>query len=229
MSNIITRYSAMRSLIAIVALLSFVLTTQAQSRLFAIEKDSVPLFCGVAVSVDLVEPAMYALGDKGGIEGAVRVNLHNQYYPVIEVGYGKADYHDEVTEMRYKTSAPYFRIGCDLNLLKKKHTGNRLYAGLRYAFTSFKADIERKTFNDPVWGWQTDFAVHGESCNQHWFEIVFGLDTKIAGPIHLGWNIRYKRRLSHKDTSAGPAWYIPGFGTNGDTRIGANFNVIIDI
>ena len=35
--------------------------------------------------------------------------------------------------------------------------------------------------------------------------------------------------LSHSDFSAGNTWYVPGYGKYGDTRIGANFNVIIDI
>ncbi len=204
-------------------------SAKAQSKLFAIEKDTIPLFRGIALSVDLVEPAMLMLGDMGGYEGALRVNLHDQYYPVFEMGYGKADHTDEVTEIHYKTAAPYFRIGCDLNILKKKHAGNRFYIGLRYAFSMFDVDISRKTFQDPVWGWDTGFSVSNESCNQHWAEVVIGLDTKVAGPIHLGWNVRYKRRISHKDTSAGEAWYVPGFGENGDSSIGANFNVIIDI
>ncbi len=204
-------------------------TASAQSKLFAIENDSIPLFRGFAVSVDIVEPAMMMIGDNGGVEGAFRVNLHDQYYPIVEIGYGQSDHYDEVTAINYKTSAPYFRIGCDLNLLKKKHGDNRLYAGVRYAFSSFNVDIERKTFPDPVWGWDTGLVLTGEPCNQHWMEIVLGLDTKIFGPLHMGWNVRYKRRLSHKDTSAGPAWYVPGYGVNGDTRIGANFNVIIDI
>ncbi len=224
-----TAVSKSRNALLTAVLCLTVCNVSGQNKLFAIEKDTIPLFRGLAISFDIVEPAMLMLGDKGGAEGALRVNLHDQYYPVFEMGYGRADYTDEVTEMHYKTSAPYFRIGCDLNLLKKKHTGNRLYAGIRYAFTVYKVDISRKTFADPVWGWDTDFNISDESCNQHWLEVVFGLDTKIAGPLHLGWAVRYKRRIGHKDTSAGEAWYVPGFGENGDTRIGANFNVIIDI
>ena len=66
-------------------------------------------------------------------------------------------------------------------------------------------------------------------CNQHWAEVVLGLQTKIAGPVHLGWSVRYKMRLAHKDSSAGNTWYVPGYGKYGGTRIGADFNVIIDI
>ena len=201
----------------------------AQGKLFAIQKDSIPLFRGIAVSADLVGPAMLMLSDYGEYEAAVRVNLHDQYFPVAELGYGKAEHDDEVTGIYYKTGAPYFRIGCDLNLLKNKHTANRLYGGIRYAFTSYKVDIARPTFQDPVWGWDTGFSISGEGCSQHWLEFVFGLDTKIWGPLHLGWNVRYKWRLAHKDSSVGNTWYVPGYGKYGDTRIGANFNVIIDI
>ena len=211
------------------ALLATATAIQAQGKLFAFQKDSIPLFRGFAVSVDIAGPIAKSLSDYGEIEGALRLNLHDQYFPVVEVEYGEAEHNDEVTQIYYATKAPYFRLGCDLNLLKNKHAPNRIYGGIRYAFTSYKVDMSRPEIDDPVWGTPTAFSITGESCNQHWAEIVLGLDAKIAGPLHLGWNIRYKRRLSHKDCSAGKTWYIPGYGKYGDTRIGANFNVIIDI
>ena len=63
----------------------------------------------------------------------------------------------------------------------------------------------------------------------HWIELVFGIDAKIFGPLHLGWNIRYKRRISHKEGDIGQTWYVPGFGTYDKNKIGADFRVIIDI
>ncbi len=209
--------------------LCLALTANGQSKIFTVEKDSVPFFNGLSVSVDLAGPAMIALSDYGEYEGALRVNLHDQYFPVFELGYGKANHDDEVTGISYKTAAPYFRIGCDLNLLKKKHTKNRLYGGLRYAFTSYKVDIARPGLQDPVWQWDAPVDLQGERCSQHWIEAVFGVDAQVWGPLHLGWNVRYKRRIAHKDSSAGNTWYIPGYGVYSDTRIGANFNVIIDI
>ena len=199
------------------------------ARLFSIERDSVPLFNGFSVSFDIAGPVIRALGDYGEMEGALRLNLHDQYFPVVEVGYGSAEHDDEVTGLYYKTQAPYFRIGCDLNLLKNKHAPNRLYGGIRYAFTSYKVDMRSLVFADPVWGWDTGFEIYGEKCSQHWLELVIGLDAKIWGPLHAGWSVRYKRRISHNDPSMGNTWYVPGYGKYGDTRIGANFNVIIDI
>ncbi len=213
------------SLLALVAAMQ----ATAQSKTFAIAKDSVAVFQGVGVVVDIAGPVVLAMSDYGEYEAAVHVNLHNQYFPVVELGYGMAEHDDEVTELYYKTKAPYFRIGCDLNILKNKATQNRLHVGLRYAFTSYKVDIARHTFEDPVWGWDTGFSISGEKSNQHWAEVVLGLDTKIWGPIRLGWDVRYRLRLAHKDNSAGNAWYVPGFGKTGNTRIGAHFNFMIEI
>lgn len=205
-------------------------TANAQSKIFALVKDSIPMLRGFAVSFDIAGPAQLALSDHGEYEGAVRLNLHDQYFPIVEIGYGKADHqNDEVTGISYKTSAPYFRIGCDLNLLKNKHTPNRLYGGIRYAFTSYKVDIANNDMEDPVWQWSAPVNIVGQQCNQHWMELVFGVDARIAGPLHLGWTVRYKRRLAHNDGDAGNTWYVPGYGKYGDTRLGANFNVIIDI
>ena len=206
-------------------------STQAQvTKMFTMEKDSIPLFCGLAVSFDLVGPATLMLSDHGEYEGALRVNLHDQWFPIFELGVGRANHeNDEVTGLTYKTTAPYFRLGMDWNILRKKHQSNRMYAGFRYAFTSYNVDIVRENLPDPVWQTKTGFGVEGMSCNMHWMELVLGIDAKVFGPLHLGWTVRYKRRLFHNDGTLGATWYVPGFGINDKENLAANFNVIIDI
>lgn len=200
-----------------------------QAKQIIVQKDSIPMFRGFSVQFNLAGVLERALSDRGQIEGALRLNLHDEYFPIVEIGYGTADHDDEVTEWKYKVKAPYFKIGVDKNLLKNKHTDNRLYGGVRYAFTTYKPDIAHPGLQDPVWGTVEPTFLSGESCNQHWLELVFGMETKIWGPFHLGWNARYKRRLSHKNPSIGNAWYVPGFGKAGSTAWGGDFNVIIDI
>lgn len=206
------------------------LPSQAQLKMFRMEQDSVAFFRGFAVSFDLVGPAMLMLSDHGEYEGALRINLHDQWFPIFEAGIGRANHeNDEVTEITYKTTAPYFRIGMDWNILNKKHGPNRMYAGFRYAFTSFKVDIIRENLPDPVWQSLSGFGIQDLSCSMHWLEVVFGIDAKIMGPLHLGWSVRYKRPLYHKNGDIGNIWYVPGFGTGSDDQLAANFNVIIDI
>lgn len=222
--------TSISTLIVSLLLLTQALSAQAQAKVFSLEKDSIPFFRGFAVSFDLVGPAMLALSDRGEYEGALRINLHDQWFPIFEMGVGRANHeNDEVTGITYKTTAPYFRIGMDWNVLKKKHGPNRMYAGFRYAFTSFNVDIIRENLPDPVWLSQTGFGIKDLSCVMHWAEIVFGIDAKIIGPLHLGWSVRYKRPLYHKNGDIGNIWYVPGFGTGSDDQLAANFNVIIDI
>ena len=204
--------SILRLSVSLLLLVAGMCSTQAQvTKIFKMEKDSIPLFCGFSVSFDLVGPAMLMLSDHGEYEGALRINLHDQWFPVFEMGLGRANHeNDEVTELTYKTTAPYFRLGMDWNILKKKHQPNRMYAGFRYAFTSYNVDITRQGLTDPVWKTKSDFGVESMSCNMHWMEIVLGIDAKVFGPLHLGWTVRYKRCLFHNDGTLGTTWYVPG-------------------
>lgn len=213
----------------LLALLLPALPAQAQTPL-DLERDTLPFFRGFAVSGELVGAMQMMLGDYGQYEAALRLNLRNRYFPIFEVGYGKANHEqDAVTEISYKTHATYFRIGCDFNVAKNKRSANRVYVGLRYAYTNYKVDIKRKDFDDPWWKWHTTYNVEGSKCWQHWVEAVFGVDAKVYGPFHLGWSARYRRRLFHEDGITGKTWYVPGYGTQDDSNLGVTFNVIVDI
>ena len=221
--------TSIRRLAISLLLLTMSSAASAQMKFFTIQKDSIPLFRGFAVSFDLVGAGMLALSDYGQYEAALRVNLHDEWFPIVEAGVGKATHDDEVTQLYYSTSAPYFKVGIDKNMLKDKHGPNRLYVGLRYGFTSYKIDLSRPDFPDPVWLWNTGFGVKDASCKYHWAEVVVGVDAKIFGPLHLGWSVRYKQRLAHSEEGEfGNPWYVPGFGTY-NTNLGATFNVILDI
>ena len=194
-----------------------------------IKNDSVPLFNGIAVSVDLVGPMQMVFGDYGQYEAALRINLKDRYFPIVELGIGKADHNDDATDITYKTNAPYAKIGVDFNLLKNKHDIYRLFAGARYAFTSFKYDLSHPGMTDPVWGGMAPYEGYGIKCSYQWLEIVIGVDAKMWGPVHLGWSVRYRSRLSHNDGTMGNTWYVPGFGKAGSSSLGGTFNIAIDI
>jgi len=192
--------------------------------------DSLPFFRGFALSTDLVGILQMQLGDYGQYEAALRLNLRNRFFPILEAGYGRANHEeDAVTEISYKTQAPFFRLGCDFNLAKNKRSKNRIYAGLRYGFTSYKADIMRKPLKDQLWQREAIWGVEGSKCHQHWAEVVFGVDAQVMGPLHLGWSARYRRRLAHSDGITGKTWYVPGYGTQDESNLGVTFNVIVDI
>lgn len=225
-----SRNRSLLLLLSVAAMLLMALPTQAQRKAKAVaEVDSVPFFNGFAVSVDLVGPVQMMTGDYGQYEAALRINLRDRYFPTVEVGLGKADEDNDVTGMVYKTSAPYFKIGADFNLLKNKHDIYRLFAGVRYAFTSFKYDVSCPDVSDPVWGGDVDYSATDVQCSYHWIEALIGVDAKVWGPVHLGWSLRYRSRLAYDDGELGNSWYVPGFGKTNSSNIGGTFNVTIDI
>lgn len=191
--------------------------------------DSIPLLNGFAVSVDLVGPIQRVVGDFGQFEAAFRVNLRDRYFPIVEVGIGNAKHDDVVTLFHYKSAAPYFRLGMDYNMLKDKHDIYRIYGGGRYAFSYFKYDIAHPGVTDPIWKTEAPLVANEEKGHYHWLELSIGVDAKIWGPFHVGWSIRYRRRLIYDYGSTGNAWYVPGYGESGKTRLGGTFNVGIDL
>ena len=123
--------SVSRAAISLLLMAASCVGVSAQS-VWRLEKDTIPLFRGFAVSFDLAGFAQMQLGTYGQYEGALRLNLHDQYFPIVELGLGRANHEDdEVTGISYKTSAPYFRVGADVNIMNNKHTGNRVFVGLR--------------------------------------------------------------------------------------------------
>jgi hypothetical protein len=62
----------------------------------------------------------------------------------------------------------------------------------------------------------------------HWLEFVAGVDAKVWRNFRLGWSVRYKRRLFHDDGGYGNSWYVPGYGKQGNLRLGGTFNVTIE-
>ena len=219
--------------LSISVLLLMLLNAHAQGgskkNIIAETADSIPLFRGVAVSVDLVGPSEMMFGDYGQYEAAARINLKDKYFPVVELGWGKANAEDVATQLTYKTNAPYVRAGMDFNLMKNKHDIYRLLGGVRYAYTSFKYDVNSPNIVDPVWKDNVEYNAEGVKCNYHWLEFSFGVDAKIWGPVRMGWTVRYRKKLYSKAGDFGTPWYVPGFGKSGSTRLGGTFNVTFEL
>ena len=193
-----------------------------------VKADSIPLLRGVAVSADMIGLAETILGSHGQYEAQLRVNLKDKFFPVVEVGYGTADADEVTTGLKYKTSAPYARVGMDFNIARNKHDDYRIYVGARYAMTYYKYDVNAEGLKDPGWGDNVEFSAQGVKANCHWMEAVFGVDAKIWGPLRLGWSARWRRRLAHDNGELGNAWYVPGFGKQGSSKLAGTFNVTVE-
>lgn len=205
---------------------------EAQHRKKVLEEevvDSTKWFQGLSVSFDLVGVIQKAVSSYGQYEAALRVNMKDRYFPIVELGVGVANHDEEATQIHYETRAPYFRVGIDLNLMKNKHDIYRLYGGARYGFSSFKFDVSHPPITDPYWGDEVSYGANDVKCTYHWLEAVFGVDAKIWGPVRLGWSVRYRRRLKCSVAEMDNCWYVPGYGREDKSNLGGTFNVIIEI
>lgn len=192
------------------------------------EADTIQLFRGLSASYNLSGSIMRMVSDYGEIEAALRCNLRDKYFPIVELGLGSAKHEeDAVTGIVAKTNAPFVRLGCDFNISKNKHDDYRVFAGARYGFTSFHQEISGN-ITDPYWGGEVAYSIPEHTFNYHWAELVFGVDGKLWGPIRIGWSARYKLKLSGKDSETEKMWYIPGFGKSGNV-LGGVFYISVEL
>ena len=196
----------------------------------AIEKNKEPkLFNGVGVGVDIVGPIMRAASSYGNYEGMIRVNLLETYFPVLEIGIGDCNHTEESTNITFATRAPFFRLGCDVNFSKSKKSGNRIFGGARYGFSSFEYDITAPDIVDPNWGTLVPYQLRKINGNKHWGELLFGIESRIFNHMQIGWAVRYKFNLADKHGDSSKPWYVPGFGRNKNGTFGVNFNLIFEL
>ena len=188
-----------------------------------------PFFGGVAVGVDVLGSGLAAFSTYGEYGVMARLCLKQKFFPIIEVGLGSCDRSDDATDIHLKVSAPYFRLGCDYNFLKNVKSRNRIFGGLRLAYTSFSYDISSSSLTDPVWHDPVPFHYTDVKSNMFWGELVFGIETKIWRNFRLGWTARYKHRFHQKVSSPGQAWYVPGFGKNDTSTFGGTFNLVFEL
>lgn len=190
-----------------------------------------PLFCGVSVGVDLAGALMAQVAKFGQYEAQARFNFKQRYFAVAEAGVGTSHHTSDRTSQTYKVHSPYFRIGADYNFAHNPVSGNRIYGGVRYGFSSFRYDISGPAFVDPLTpGAEIPFSLNDVHSAMHWGELVAGLEGRLWRFIHLGWSVRWKFRFKQKDCPYGSPFYVPGYGDNTDgSCFGGNFSLLFDI
>ncbi len=226
-------------LLTISSLLFIPLAAQAQTAKIekdikqALEKKDSCFYRGTSIGVEIAGMGSYLIGsDIFNTEIQVQSSLLNRYFPVVEIGFGKTDTTNDGTDIHYKTSAPYFRVGIDYNFLHNKpHLPGMILGGLRYGFSSFKYDVEGPTMTDPHFGSviEAPFSYIGQKCTAHWIEAAAGLKVKIFKGFCMGWSVRYKRKLSFSKNENTEPWYVPGFGKNSSSSFNLSYHLIYNL
>ena len=174
------------------------------------------VYQGVTLKLDLGAAALEAGLSRGRLqqyELAANVRLARRFYPTLEAGFGggRAERGDSI---RYHAYGGFFRVGCDINPLKRHpESPHALLVGVRIAsaFQPKRADC--------------------------WGEVVLGCQVQVwenkrssvQGGLYMGWQGRLKIMFTREAeglTAAQMAHiYVPGFGYRGDTAWGLSYHL----
>lgn len=191
-------------------------------------QEKVPFYQGVQVGVDVAGLMSKAFGSDAFVtELGIEVSLQNRFFPVLEVGYGGLDTTNEETGIYYKTSAPFFRVGVGYNVFyKKPHLPGRMTVGVRYGFSSFEYDLQAPDLVDPNWGHTSvPFVYEGMKTNAGWLEVVLGMKTNVFKDFYMGFDVRYRSRMSMTKHENSEPYYIPGYGRGKPSNFGITYNL----
>lgn len=169
------------------------------------------IYNATQIKLDIASPVVIAGTHQWQMqhyEIAANVQLARRFFPTLELGYsgGKTHRGDSI---QYNAHGGFFRVGCDINpLKKKKDSPHALLVGLRIGTA-----VQTKGYTD-CWG-----------------EIVAGCQVEIAKvqktAFYMGWMGRFKV-LFTRDKEGLTAdqmkpIYIPGFGNRDNIGWGLNY------
>jgi hypothetical protein len=167
---------------------------------------------GLRFGMDLTRPFqdLWVKGNRYGTEFSVDMELWPNMFPVFETGYDILKIKTSVID--YKGKGNYSRIGIDYNFLEAQSKKDKdiLFIGLRYGFALGNQQVDQYII-DGYWG-QTTGRYANQKYFGHWGELLLGIKGEIFHNFYMGWTIRGKFRMNHKNLELPPVYFIPGFG-----------------
>ena len=132
-----------------------------------------------------------------------------RYFLNVEFGIFERTRQDNLGQT-YDISATYFRVGPEINFLKKDPEKNALFFGLRYGWTTFDDELR---YNSPSGFYPTnENVISNSSLTASWFEMVTGLKVKIWKYLWLGYTARFKLGVDTFERNELIPHEIPGYG-----------------
>lgn len=178
-----------------------------------------PLLYSIEAGVNIWDPLMRLFGQKYGlVDFKAALNLHNRYIPTFEAGLGYARRKPDQFNFTYRSAiSPFLRIGADYNFLFNSNPNYKLFAGVRYGFSTFSYSVTDIVVDNSYWDESSVFNIPSTRAHAGWFEIGLGLQVRIASGFSAGWTLKYHSILHQSHPVSGDPWYIPGFGTAAST------------
>ena len=188
--------------------------------------DSIPLYQGVNVKLDIAMPIIEAARSAGKIqdyEMAINVRLKNRFYPTLELGYALAECGADGAQ--HKGHGGFARLGMDLAIVKKGETENNLMIGLRFGGAYQNYDLTNVQVQTDYWQ-SNSIDFYNQNRFDCWGEIVVGCQVYLWKGLHMGWYGRVKLLFTCNvaEEQVLP-YYVPGLGFRNDFNWGFNYYI----
>lgn len=174
-----------------------------------------PLFNGICVGINFFDAILQVAGQSYACyDVSAAVDLHNWFFPTLEIGLGHADSQPKEKNFHYKTNPSLFaRLGIDYNFLYNSNPDYKALFGVRCGFSSFGYYITDISIPDDYWSSSfTSPSIPRQKSTAFWGELCAGLNVKIWKGLCMGWAFRYKMKFHISDGNNSTPWFIPGFG-----------------
>jgi hypothetical protein len=213
--------------ILILLLLPLTLFVYARENTTKKEKnDSIPVYQGVNVKLDIAMPIIEAARSAGKIqdyEMAINVRLKNRFYPTLELGYALAECGADGAQ--HKGHGGFARVGMDLAIVKKGATENNMLVGLRFGGAYQNYDLTNVHIQSDYWQTQL-LNFYDQNRFDCWGEVVVGCQVYLWKGLHMGWLGRIKLLMTRKAKEGNVMpYYVPGLGYRKDFNWGINYYI----
>lgn len=182
-----------------------------------------PKIFAVDAGINIWDPVMRAFGQDYGLFSVWgELNMHNRYFPLIEIGLGQASIRPEEMNFTYKSSvAPFFKIGANYNVFYNSNPKYKFLVGLRYGFSPFSYSVDNITVDNSYWGEQSVFNIPRQNASVGYLEVTAGVRVNIVSRFSIGWDLRFRSILHESSPKYGKPMYIPGYGKRGSALSGS--------
>jgi hypothetical protein len=177
----------------------------------AAAQDSLSFPLKIRFGADVYGPVNYYTNKKVfSVEGYLSVDIDTQRAVVAEAGY--LDFSYDQYNYKYLSKGTFGRVGVDFNLIRRKNSMGKYYAGigLRYGFSIFTSETPFFTQNN-YWG-DASGSVPRSRHLAHFIEASPGIRTEIFRNFSIGWTVRLRILLYSGTTKDNKAISIPGYG-----------------
>ncbi len=147
-----------------------------------------------------------------GWEANVDVDC-GKYYVTFDYGYLTRNYSLPFNGA-YQNAGTYWRLGADINLLKKDPDRNMFFFGIRYGHSSFSESATIVSV-DPYFG-ETKRFLNNSTVTATWAELTTGLRVKFFSGFWMGYTARMKFAPNVKGDTQMTTYDIPGYGLHGE-------------